>query len=253
MKLPYRTLTLMLASAVPLTAQSSPADDSARAAAIVARHVAAAGGEAAFRAITHVHQITTMSIAFSDGPRTRTRMYMKAPNLVYMETNMTGVGLMKMGFDGTTHWSMSPIAGPAIHEDIPKALTDAANFLAPPLDGLRIWYAGRRTIGKRTFEAVGAVMPDSSMMIHYFDVETGLLAGMDPDDGRPPPKDRMSLSFSDYRRFGGILQPALAKTMVQGNEMVVRTITMSYKPFDAKIFDPPPEVRKLIRDKQGQR
>ena len=166
---------------------------------------------------------------------------------------MPGLGRMEMGFDGKTAWSMSAAAGPIIHDDVPKQLTDAANFGGLPLAGLPMRYAGRRQIGGRTFEAVRVMMSDSTSMTQYFDVETGLLAGMDSDGAPPPPPDRMMMSFEDYRRFGTILHATKVTTVApQGQEIVMRTVSLSHAPFDVKIFDPPPAVRKL-RDKPPQR
>jgi hypothetical protein len=248
-----KTLALVLGCALPLGAQSSSIQsDSSKAAAVVARHTRAVGGAAAFRALKQFHTVTTASMPGAPGaPEVRMEMYAKVPNLVYMKMDMPPIGVMEMGFDGTTAWSMSAAAGPAIHEDIPKQLTDAANFAAPPLAGLKIAYVGRRQIGARAFDAVRAIMPDSQSITHYFDVETGLLAGMDPD-GAPPPANRMTMSYEDYRRFGSIMQPTKVTTVVQGQEMVMRTVSVSYAPFDTKLFDPPPAVRQL-RDKPPQR
>lgn len=249
-----KTLTLLLACALPLAAQTSRTQsDSAKAAAIVARHTKVVGGAAAFRALKQFHTVMTTSMPGTPGaPEVRAELYAKVPNLVYMKMDMPGIGLMEMGFDGKTAWSISAAAGPTIHDDVPKQLTDAANFGAAPLAGLEISYAGRRQIGGRTFEAVRAIMHDSQSMTHYFDVETGLLAGMDPDGAPPPPTNRMTISFEDYRRFGPIMQATKVTTVVQGQEIVMRTVSVSHAPFDTKIFDPPPAVPQL-RDKPPQR
>lgn len=241
-----KTIVMVLACALPLAAQNNTSD-SAKAAAIVARHTEAVGGAAAFRALMHQHIVMTMSVAGVPGaPEVRTEMYAKAPNLMYMKMDMPGVGLMEIGFDGKTAWSMSAAAGPAIHDDIPQQVTEAMNFAAVPLEGLKVTYAGRRQIGGKTYDAVRAVAPDSQVLTHYFDVGTGLLAGMDPAGASPPPPDRMTLTFEDYKRFGRILHATKVVTLAQGQETVMRTVSLSHEPFDAKVFDPPPAVRQLL-------
>jgi hypothetical protein len=247
-----KTLALVLGCALPLIGQSpgSPSD-SAKAAAIVARHTAAVGGAAAFRALKHLHTVTTASMSTPGTPEVRTELYAKAPNLVYMKMDMPGIGPMEMGFDGKIAWSNSAVAGPTIHDDMPAQMTSAANFAAPPLDGLRLAYAGRRQIGARSYDAIKASMPDGQSFTHYFDVETGLLAGMDPEGITPPP-NRMTLTFDDYKRFGAVLQATKVTTVAQGQEIVMRTVSISYAPFDAKIFDPPRAVLEL-RNKPPER
>lgn len=241
-----KTIALVLTCALPLAAQTGARQaDSAKAAAVVARHTAAVGGAAAFRALTHLHTVMTTSMPGTIGaPEVRAEVYAKAPNLVYIKMDMPGVGPMEMGYDGKTAWSLSVAAGPMVHDDIPQQLIDAANFGAPPLDGLKVSYGGRREIGGRTFDVVRAQMPDDQTFSHYFDVRTGLLAGMDPD-GMPPVPDRMVVSFDDYKRFGAILHATRVTTVAQGQEVVMRTVSISHAPFDSKIFDPPPQVRQL--------
>jgi hypothetical protein len=248
-----KTLMIVLACASSLAAQNvSSQSDSAKAAAIVARHTAAVGGAAAFRALKQFHTVMMSSMMGAPGaPEVRSEMYAQVPNLIYMKTSMPGIGVTEIGFDGKTAWTISAATGPMILDDVPKQLVDAANFASPPLAGVKVSYLGRREIGGRTFDAIRAILPDSQRMTHYFDVSTGLLAGMDPEGASPPP-NRMTLSFEDYQRFGGIMQATKMTTVAQGQEFVMRTVSVSYAAFDAKIFSPPPAVQKL-RDKPPQR
>lgn len=247
-----RTLLLVLACASALGAQGSAHSDSAKAAAIVARHVAAVGGAPAFRALKNFHAVITMSMpGQTGGPEVRSEIYARHPNLMYMKMDLPGVGVMELGYDGATAWSISP-AGPVIHDEVPKQLLDVMKFGDVPLSGVRVSYLGPREIGGRRYEAVRAVMPDSQRMTHYFDVETGLLAGMDPDGAPAPPPGRMTLSFQDYQRFGGILQPTRMTTIAQGQEMVARTVSLSHDPIDVRVFQLPAAVAQL-RDKPPER
>lgn len=246
-----KTLLMVLVCAVPLAAQDSQSD-SAKAAAIVARHTAAMGGAAAIRALKQMHVVMTTSMPAPGAPEVRSEVYAKAPNLVYMKMNMPGVGDMEMGFDGKIAWSNSAATGPMVHDEVPQELTGAVNLTALPLEGLKVTYVGRRQIGGRTYDAVRAIMPDSESVTHYFDVATGLLAGMDPDGAPPPPPNRMTMTFEDYKRFGGVMQATKVTTLAVGQEMVMRTVSVSHAPFDSKIFDPPHSVRQL-RDKPPRR
>lgn len=241
---------MLLALLVPsqqVSAQAGTQGDSAKAAAVVARHVAATGGEAALRAITQSHTVLSMSMDGGPAPGTEMRqeIWVKAPNRVYMKMNMPPIGLMEMGYDGKTAWSNSAATGPMIHDEVPKNVLEMANIGVPPLSGARISYAGRREIGGRAFDAVRAVLPDSQVGTFYFDVKTGLMSGMDPEGAPAPPAGRMTVAFDDYQRFGKVLQSTKLTTLVQGQEMVVRTISVSHAPIDAALFEPPPAVRQL--------
>jgi hypothetical protein len=251
-----KSLEILLLLAVPFAAQQASAQpsvqagtpgDSAKAAAVVARHVAAIGGEAALRSITQSHTVMTMSMSGAPGGagEARHEIWVKSPALVYMKMNIPPIGLMEMGFDGKMAWSNSAATGPMIHDEVPKNVLEMANIGAPPLSGAHISYAGRREIGGRAFDAVKAILPDSQVGTFYFDVKTGLMSGMDPEGAPPPPAGRMTVAFDDYQRFGRVLQSTKLTTLVQGQEMVVRTLSVSHAPIDATLFDPPPAVRQL--------
>lgn len=164
-----------------------------------------------------------------------------------MKMNLPAIGEMEMGFDGKTAWSTSAGAGPTIHDGVPKSLAGLAKFNDFPLARARLAYVGRREIGPRTVEAIRAVYPDSQVAIHYFDVKTGLMAGMDPEGASPPPAGRMTISFDDYQRFGRVLQSTKLTTLVQGHEMVVRTLSVSFDPISDSRFEPPAAVRELLQ------
>ena len=249
-----KTILVLLACAMPLAAQNDPRADSAKATAIVARHTAAMGGVAAFNVLKQAHTVMMSSMPGEmGGGEVRSEMYVKSPNLVRIKMDMPGIGQMEMGYDGKTAWSVSAAAGPAVHDDIPQNLLNAADILGAPLKGLKVSYLGRREIGGRQYDAVRALLPDGQHMTHYFDMETGLLAGMDPEGAPPPPAGRMTMSFTDYKRFGGVLQATKVTIMNGTKEMVIRTVSMSHAPFDAKIFAPPPAVQQLLDKKPQQR
>lgn len=243
-----KTLSLILVCALPLAAQTgSTKADTAKAAAIIDRHMKAVGGEHAIRAIKESHVVTIMTMSNAPGVEMRQELWMKAPNLMRMKMTLPMVGATEMGFDGTIAWSYSEAAGANIHPEVPKQLTDNMNFGLPD-PAIKSTYVGRRKIGDRTYDAVRALAHDTLRYTAYFDVETGLQAGMDTDDAPPPPPGRMALTFSDYKRFGAVLRPTTLTVLVNGQEMVTRTISISDGPFDKKVFEAPEAVRQL-RDK----
>ena len=227
-------------------AQASAQDDSAKAAAVVARHVAASGGEAALRSVTQSRTVT--SVWMSGTPVTagelRQEIWVKAPNLVYLKMNLP-FGTMEMGFDGRKAWSNSAATGPKIHDEVPGNLNELGNIGKLPFAGARITYVGRREIGDRAFDAIRAILPNNQVGIFYFDEKTGLMSGMDPDGAPAPPAGRMTVAFDDYQRFGRVLQPTKVTTLAPGQELVVRTISVSHDPIDSRMFEPPPAVRQL--------
>ena len=246
-----KTIVMLLACALPLIAQGNTKADSAKAEAIVARHTAAMGGAPAFRALKQAHIVMTSSIRGS--PAIHTEVYTRAPNLVYMKTNLPGLGPMEMGYDGKSAWSISRETGPVVHDKPPQNLLNAGNIMGVPLDGAKVTYAGRRKIGWRQYDVVRAFLPDSERMTGYFDVKTGLLAGMDRENEPPPPPGRMTISFANYKYFGAVMQATKVTVLASdGQEMVTRTVRLRHAGFVARIFAPPPAVQHLL-NKPSQR
>ena len=80
--------------------------------AIVAKYSAAVGGPSYVKAKSIVTK-GAMSMP-AQGISATFEMTLVSPNQMQMVTNIPGMGLVQIGFDGTTAWSMDPMQGPRV-------------------------------------------------------------------------------------------------------------------------------------------
>jgi hypothetical protein len=152
------------------------------------------------------------------------------------------------GFNGGTSWSISP-KGASIDKDTPveSARRDAdlqyelhqpdyfRNFeLAGVVD-----FEGRRCYWLHGMTHWGK---DNN---HYYDAETGLLAGYRFQSDSSTSASVTTLLFQDYKSFGG---PLVATRIIARTGESTQTITftsVSYSPLEDSIFELPPAVKAL--------
>ena len=84
--------------------QASPAPALPAAPAVIARHVAAIGGEAAYRAVRSVRARGRVQIV-AQGISGDVDLLSARPNKLINRVNIPGIGVIESGFDGRTGWS----------------------------------------------------------------------------------------------------------------------------------------------------
>ena len=228
-----------------LGAQPVSLHDTARARAIVQRHMDAIGGEKAL-AVKHTHMVLTMSMTGS--PAVILQEDWRSLPRFYSRMTVPGMGTTEMGSDGTTSWMISPQLGPVI---LKKSPIDS--IMSPdPLKLLAqktMTYIGLRELAGKRHDAVRFLGPDSTNYTAYFDPATGLMAGMNFE--KPPgPPGQMAMRFDDWKPFGGVLY-AMRMTMrlPDGKEIVTRVDSISTAPIDPQLFALPAGVRELQNKK----
>jgi hypothetical protein len=240
-------VAIALAVALSPAAAQVPNPDSVKAAAVLARHIAATGGEAKLRALKARHMVMTTSMPATLGAavptEARSEVYMLAPNLIYMKLNLPGLGTTELGYDGKIAWSNSTVTGPMILPEVPKQLADMSDFTAPPFRNTKSLYTGVRELDGAKHDVLRMTLPDSQKVTAYYATTTGLLARMD-FEATPP----SSMTYHDYRIFDGLListkQVTRIGEMGEMGEMVVRVVSLDHKPIDRKIFAPPANAVK---------
>ncbi|MCC6245576.1 MAG: hypothetical protein IT353_22285, partial [Gemmatimonadaceae bacterium] len=111
-------VSLTALSSVSATAQARPA-----ASALVAKYVAAIGGEAEVKKITSIKQIGTMDVPAA-GLSAPMEVNMAAPNKMSSKTTIPGMGEILSGYNGTLAWDVNPMSGTRLLSG--KELTVAA-------------------------------------------------------------------------------------------------------------------------------
>ena len=225
-----------------LGAQSVELRDTAKARAIVQRHIAAIGGEAALRASKPTHLVMTMSRSGSPAV-IRMESWQSAPRL-YTRMETPGLGVTEVGFDGKTAWTISPQLGAMILGDLPEEMIGPRDLTAE-LRQHPMAYDGVRDIGGKKYDVVVFTV-NGATSTAYYDPKSGLMAGMTPEKS-PGPPGHMSMTFDQWKRFGPIRYATrlTARTADGKEETVTRIESISYDPIDPARFELPAKVHEL--------
>jgi hypothetical protein len=98
---------------------------------------------------------------------------------------------------------------------------------------------------------VQIVFVSGSEEFQFFDVETGLRAGTESRRQTALGVVPTSSYWREYKQFGPLLQPTVIVQRPLGIEQVVRLATFEYDVVPANAFDPPAEVKALIKSDGG--
>jgi hypothetical protein len=217
---------------------------------LVARHVAAIGGAAAYKAVKSIHATGTFELT-AQGISGVINMWSARPAKMLVRTNIPQIGLAETAYDGKVGWELDPLAGPSLStgrrllESADDAWFDAA--LLEPGYVKDVTTMARTEFDHRPAYQVKVVLQSGSEQMAYFDVDTGLELGVeatrDTAMGVLP-----TTSFTrDYKKFGALLHPTTHVLHLLGFEQVVRFTTIEHDTVPANTFDVPPQVKALIR------
>ena len=217
---------------------------------VVAKHIAAIGGEAAFKAVKSVHAKGTFELP-AQGVKGDLEILAARPNKMINRVEIPGVGHVESGFDGKNAWSIDPLAGPSLLSG--RALTEM---------GEDAWFDGAlhssdrvkelTTVAKVEFDKkqayqVKVVHTSGVEQTEYYDVETGLLIGSESQRETPMGVLPVKAMYREYQKFGGLQQPTVLVQSTMGIDQVLHIATYEYNTVPATAFDPPPAVKALIK------
>jgi outer membrane lipoprotein-sorting protein len=233
------TIRAIACSAIVAVAGAAAIGQSPTVDEIVARSLAAKGGEEKLRAVTSVKITGRMKGPAGEVPTTS---WAKRPNKMRRE-NISDGRTFVLGFDGMTVWQINPLISPVPREitgpQADKTRQDAGDFDTPLLD-----YKGRGT----TVELVGTE-PVQGIRMHrlrltwknraiqevYLNAETYLESRtvMQVEQGNR--KAAVALEFSNYKAVDGITVPFHVRQLHNG-QVVVEITNDSYE-FNAPMAD----------------
>jgi hypothetical protein len=230
-------------------AEAKPADlPSARA--IFDRHIEAIGGRKAIA--SHSSSRVTGSMAVpAAGMNGTIEVIAAKPNKALVKITIPGVGEMIEGFDGTTGWTINPMTGPALSQG--KMLDEKkfdSDFFGELKDESR--YQSTRTLEKTMFDGrecykVSLVRKGGGEDIEFYDVKTGLKAGQMGQRETPMGTVPVTQTFSDYQKFGDMLQPTTLKIASMGMEQVLTVTSVEYDKVDPAAFELPAQIKALVK------
>jgi hypothetical protein len=162
------------------------------------------------------------------------------------------------GFDGEIAWSFDQRTKTAqvFDGDDRESMKRDADFYYP-LDELS-WFKSMETVAIEDFEGrpcyrLHGINNWNKANDHFYDRETGLLAGYEFDPELGPTHE----IFSDYKRVDGVLVPMrqTVKTKSKSGGWTVRSVltyaSVTFNDVDPAVFAPPQAVRDLLAKRNG--
>jgi len=251
---PGFALPLALVLAITPLAARAPFDQAAAglpsARSIIDRHVKEIGGREAVLALTSTHATGTVSLPAA-GLTGKLEAFHAKPNKFLQRMTLPGIGDIEEGFDGTVGWSISPLTGPTL---LDGRQLEQRKFDADFFEDLKSneRYESMTTVEKTTFDGrsvykVQLVRKGGGEDIEFYDATTGLKAGAITTRDSPMGPMQGTTSWSDYKKFGGLLQPVTTKVSVMSTEMVMAITSVDYGKVDPSMFAVPAQIKALVK------
>ena len=216
---------------------------------VIARHVAAIGGEAAYRSVRSVHARGRLEIV-AQGLAGDLELLSARPNKLLYRVTVPGIGVIENGYDGKTGWSVSPIVGPELLTG--RQLSEAADdaWFDGTLHGTEhvreMTTVGRETFDGRPAYKLKVVFRSGNDQIEYFDVESGLQIGSEASRTTSQGVIPTVNLYRKYKRFGPVLQATSFVQRALGFEQVVTISSCEYDTVPTTAFEPPAQVKALL-------
>ncbi|HEY0023525.1 MAG TPA: hypothetical protein VGB24_11460 [Longimicrobium sp.] len=244
---PLRVLALagaaLTVAAAPAQAQTLPTAEQ-----VVARYVTAIGGEQAISAQQFRRVQIEMSMPAA-GMSMTAEMMQARPNKAVMNIEIPGMGSMRQGYDGQVAWSINPMQGPKILEgkelaDLLRQYDFDANMRFSHMFRTMETVARTEMNGESCVN-VRMVTESGDEVLNCFADDDGLLVGAVVKSSTEMGQMESTITFHDYREFGGLKMPTRTSMSVMGQQMEMIVKSMTTDPIDASVFALPAEVKAL--------
>jgi len=218
---------------------------------VLGRFVEAIGGEKALRRPKSLEMTGEFSMP-ANGISGELRLYMMAPDLLRVTIEIPGIGLTQEGYDGRTAWSMDPVMGPRVkggselaqtrfHSDFYAALHTQDRYES-------IETVARTEFGDSTCFKLRLVTRYGEEFFEYYDVDTGLLTGMERTIESPMGRVKTSEIVGDYREFAGVKMATRVVRSIGPMEQVLRIDEVKVDTLKKTAFELPAEIQALVAE-----
>lgn len=215
---------------------------------IIDRYVEAIGGEDLMRDQPGQHMVGRMAVP-AQGVGGDLEVYSAPPNRLLVKVEIPGLGAVSSGFDGQVGWTINPAMGPMVLEGRQlDQMRQQADFYGAlhPTDLI----ASLETVERTEFEGhscykVKVVTTWGEEYFEYFDVETGLMVGVERTQASPMGEIPVTSVVSDYEEFDGLLVATKSVQRMMGVEQIITLTSVESWTPDEATFELPAEIEAL--------
>ena len=174
----------------------------------------------------------------------------KAPNQQLTTINISGIGEIKEGFDGTNGWELNPMTGPALKKGV--ALEQAArsarfSTLLNPFEGLTdARTAGTAEFGGQPCWEVVAKGPGGDVKM-YFSKSEGSMSGMSMTADSPMGPLNIITEMKGMKKFGDITVATNMTVSMMGQSQSITISDVTFDPIESSVFDLPPQIATMVK------
>ena len=175
------------------------------------------------------------------------------PNKTMMRINISSLGQIEQGYDGTTAWSINPMQGPRLMTGRElDAVREESSFGTSSRQGPNV--ASAETVEKTEMNGepcykVKMVWKSGRETFDCYSVASGLLVASTGKQESPMGTIEVTNLISDYKDFGGQKIATRLTQQVMGNEQVLILSTVDYDAADAASFEMPAAIKALVEKK----
>jgi hypothetical protein len=173
------------------------------------------------------------------------------PNMMLSRMTIAGLGEIRSGFDGQVGWSINPMEGPRLITGAELVqISDNAHFGSNVRDSSLV--SSMETIeeveiGGRSCWKVRLQWKSGRETFDCYDSERGLLHATMHKSETPMGVVDATTIFEDYRDFDGVKMPARTTQQVFNQQLVITITSVTLGGVDAAAFEPPPEIKALLK------
>lgn len=217
---------------------------------VLASYRKAIGGDAAIKEQTSRH-ITGRFEMPAQGMSGPFELVAAAPDRMRMRIELEGLGEILRGYDGRIGWSVDPAVGPRLLQgrelDEVKHTADFYYDARRAGGDLQMTVLERAPFEGRECYALRVVRPSGFELTEYYDVKTGLMAGVRLNATSPMGTVPTVTVLREYKPFGKLQMPTLMHQTAMGVETVLRITDVRYDTVAPDAFALPPAIQALVK------
>ena len=175
------------------------------------------------------------------------------PNRSMMRINLTGIGLIENGFDGTTAWQLNPLQGPRVLSGRElDTIREESAFGTSSRQGPNV--ASAETVERAQMNGepcykVKVVWKSGRETFDCYSVASGLLVATVAKQESPMGTVEVTNLVSDYKDFGGQKIATRLTQQAMGQEQVLVITTVDYDAAPDSTFAMPAAIKALVEKK----
>ena len=175
------------------------------------------------------------------------------PNRTMMRINISGIGVIENGFDGTTAWQINPMQGPRIMTGKElDAVREESSFGASSRMGPNVASAETLERTQMNGEAcykVKVVWKSGRETFDCYSVASGLLVATVAKQESPMGTVEVTNLVSEYKDFGGQKIATRLTQQAMGQEQVLVLTSVDYDAAPDSTFRMPAAIKALVEKK----